>query len=185
MIIDRNTLREQLVAGTHDLPGGNVNLPKATVIGLIDDIDGHQVRWQSDAKQIAEQRDEIQRLLHDGPLWMQFGLGKLHAMVDLTDPNDVIGTALTHAGFERVPVATVNGTADAIGHEVLTLRAEVQRLRGLAARFETERHETAKALIEMTTARDELVVIATRLAGLECDSAAEERIEQLGKVGKK
>jgi hypothetical protein len=41
----------------------------------------------------------------NGPLWMRHAIAILHDMVDQTDPNDVIGTALTHAGLQRRPDA--------------------------------------------------------------------------------
>lgn len=86
---------------------------------------------------LQKQRDELQaeceRLTKRGPLWMQYGLAKLHSMVDLTDPNDVIGRALTCAGFQRVVVVDA-GEAQAIEDDRDSLRSQLA-----AAQAENER----------------------------------------------
>jgi hypothetical protein len=74
-------------------------------------------------------KSDHQRLVMHGPWWMQYGLAKMHAEVDQTDPNCPIGSALTRAGFERRPLITETGEADAIEHEIVRLRRETAALK--------------------------------------------------------
>lgn len=45
---------------------------------------------------------EVDQLRRDGPVWLRHALCCLHAQVDLTDPQDPVGAALTRAGLERL-----------------------------------------------------------------------------------
>lgn len=66
---------------------------------------------------------EVERLVQDGPAWLGCAISVLHECVDLTDPNDPVGAALTRAGLEREPYR-----AQA---EVDELKAEVERMRAV------------------------------------------------------
>lgn len=59
-------------------------------VGLV--CDKHKVPGSDDD---AWDVEDVERVV--------FGVRKLHDMVDQTDPNDVIGTALTRAGLARRP----------------------------------------------------------------------------------
>jgi hypothetical protein len=71
-----------------------------------------------------------------------------------------------------------------------TAQREIERLRALVAgaaphvnRQELAISDMSRKLAAVSAARDEACQIAERLAGLECDSTAEERIASLRKVG--
>ncbi len=84
----------------------------------------------AEVRRLRHERDslaaEVERLTKRGPLWMQYGLAKLHAQVDLTDPDDPVGIALTVAGFERVPMLGLD-EVQAIDDERVSLRARACR----------------------------------------------------------
>ena len=67
---------------------------------------------RSEVEQLRAQtinlREQVAVLTRCGPLWIRCGLAKLHAEVDLTNPNDPIGAALTRAGFERAPTLSLD-----------------------------------------------------------------------------
>ena len=53
---------------------------------------------------LAEVEGENEQLKQTGPLWLAHAIAVMHECVDLTDPRDPVGAALTRAGLERVPV---------------------------------------------------------------------------------
>jgi hypothetical protein len=63
MAVDRAALRR--AAERAKLVTACVTLTADEALSLADDLDGHQARWQSDAKWIAELHDEIERLRKD------------------------------------------------------------------------------------------------------------------------
>lgn len=56
------------------------------------------------AAELAARVSEVERERDAASgLWLLYAVRRLHSFVDQTDPNDVIGVALTRAGLERCP----------------------------------------------------------------------------------